>query len=120
MNYDELCKDIMKISPSIRFVMILNRNGEQAAGGYRENVKSMLNDEEIKMTLFHAGQRWRTRETLAHRIGNAKYSITEYEKVKRITIPIDKKHLLMISTETSADHTKIIDDILHLKEISSQ
>lgn len=38
-----------------------------------------------------------------------------YEKVKRITIPIDDNHLLYVTTEVRADHTKIIDEILNLK-----
>jgi len=48
---------------------------------------------------------------LTHRIGAAKYSITEYEKVKQITVPLGKNRLLLISTEINANHTKILEKV---------
>ena len=41
--------------------------------------------------------------------------MAEYEKLKRITVPIDETHLLLVSTEPSADHGKVINGILRLK-----
>jgi hypothetical protein len=40
--------------------------------------------------------------------------MTEYEKIKRITIPLDDEHLLLITTEVEADHTQIISNMLKL------
>jgi hypothetical protein len=38
--------------------------------------------------------------------------MAEYEKIKRITIPLENNHLLLITTEVDADHGKIVDDTL--------
>jgi hypothetical protein len=38
--------------------------------------------------------------------------MAEYEKIKRITFPLDPDHLLLVTTEVDADHTKIIENIL--------
>ena len=114
MDYTKLCDDVMNLDKNIRFSIILSKYGEKVAGGFRENVTSFLNPEEIKMSLFYAGQRWDTRANLAHRIGKAKYSLTEYEKIKQFTMPIDEKHLLLISAEINSDHKKIIDGVLNL------
>ena len=47
--------------------------------------------------------------------------MAEYDKLKRITIPIDEKHLLMLTTETNANHTNVIDKILKLlQDVSKQ
>ncbi len=38
--------------------------------------------------------------------------MTEYEKLKRITVPLD--HLLLLTTKIYADHSKVIDSVLKL------
>ena len=40
--------------------------------------------------------------------------MTEYEKLKRITIPLDDDHLLVVTTEVDADHGNIISNTLRL------
>lgn len=104
----------MDLDPLIRFVAILNDNGERVAGGYRENISSMLSPEEVRMSLYYAKSRWEARGHLSHRIGEAIYSITAYEKVKQITIPLNGKDLLLMSAETSAHPIHIIDHVFEL------
>ena len=38
--------------------------------------------------------------------------MSEYQKIKRITFPLEQNHLLLVTTEVDADHDKIIKDIL--------
>ena len=46
--------------------------------------------------------------------------MAEYEKVKRITIPLDENsHLLLVTTEVNADHDIIIDKVLKSVQHSS-
>ena len=46
--------------------------------------------------------------------------MAEYEKVKRITIPLDdNSHLLLVTTEVDADHNRIIDKVLKSVQHSS-
>jgi len=56
------------------------------------------------------------RESLYPFFGAGKYSITEYEKVKKITFPLDSHAILVVGTEV--DHDLIIDKILRLKSSS--
>ena len=63
------------------------------------------------MSVYYAKKRWENRGHLSHRIGNARYSLTEYEKVKQITIPIGKNRLLLISTEVNANHIVILEKV---------
>lgn len=114
MNYDEFCKDVLDIDPGIRFVAVGNRNGELVSSSIRQDVQSLLDPQEVKMSIYHAYLRNETRKNLSHRIGKEKYAMAEYEKIKRITIPLEKDHLLLISTEPNSDHTKIIDGIFRL------
>lgn len=114
MDYQKLCDNLMKVDKNIRFAVVLSPYGEKIAGGFRPSVDSFLSPDEIKMSLFYAGQRWDTRTHLEHRIGKAKYSITVYEKIKQFTLPVDAKHLLLMSTEINADHDTIIENTLRL------
>ena len=111
MNYNEICNAILKTNESIRFVGILGKNGDLVAGNYNPNVEKMLTPEEAKMSLHYAAKRWEMRRNLSHRIGNEKYSITEYEKIKQLSIPISDNELLMISMETKSDFRETLDSV---------
>ena len=50
----------------------------------------------------------------ATKVGKCKYSMTEYEKIKRMTVPLEADHLLLVTTEIYADHSKVIDSVLKL------
>ena len=57
--------------------------------------------------------RWALRNALSSKVGRGRYAMAEYEKLKRITIPLDdNSHLLLVSTEVDANHDKIIDNVL--------
>lgn len=114
MDYEKLCDKIMNLNSLIRFAAILNQKGEKVAGGTRENISSMLSPEEVQMSMYYASRRWDARGKLSHRIGDAKYSMTAYDKVNQITIPVDKKNLLLLSTEPSAKPLEIIDKVIEL------
>ncbi|HYA81950.1 MAG TPA: hypothetical protein VEH06_00680, partial [Candidatus Bathyarchaeia archaeon] len=51
---------------------------------------------------------WKIRTELANKIGKGKYVLAEYEKIKRLTMPLGDKYILYITTEIEADHSKII------------
>lgn len=118
MNYDRLCKDTLETDKAVRFAGVYGKNGEMLASNMRENTEGLLTPDEVKMSLYHAKLRWDTRKALSHRLGRERYSMTEYEKIKRVSIPVDESQLLLVSMETGADHVKIIDMILNL--ISNQ
>lgn len=114
MNFDAFCSDILNSDPMIRYTALLNKSGEKISGISRQNMTPLLNEDEQKMELYHAGQRWETRKYLDHKIGKAKYSFTEYEKIKRVTFPVDDRHLLLVSMEPNANHLEVVDKILKI------
>ena len=104
----------MRVDPTIRYVAIQNEQGEKIFGGFREGVIPILSEEELKMMHYYASQRWQTRQNIEHKIGNTKYAMAEYDKLKRLTFPINEKYLLMIATEISTNHTSVINKVLEL------
>ena len=111
----------MGIDSAIRYAAIQNTSGEKMFGDFKEGITPILNDEELKMMHYYASQRWQTRKNIEHKLGNTRYAMAEYDKLKRISFPIDKKYLLMLTTEVNANHTEIIDKTLKLlQDISKQ
>ena len=114
MDYERLCKDILNLDPKIRFAGICDETGETKYGGQREGVRNLLSPEETKKSNLQALARWGLRNTLAPKIGKGRYSMAEYEKIKRITALLENYNLLLVTTEIEADHGRIIDNILQL------
>src|SRR5919109_3690553 len=114
MDYSKLCRDILNLDPKIRFAGVCNENGEIKYGGQREGVQNLLSPEETKKSNLQALARWGLRNVLAPKIGKGKYAMAEYEKIKRITVPLENDHLLLVTTEIEADHGGIINSVLNL------
>ena len=115
MDYGNLCKEILTIDPKIRYAGVCDDTGETKYGGQREGVKNLLSPEETKKSNLQALARWGLRNSLSSKVGKGKYAMAEYEKVKRITIPLEYNgHLLLITTEVDANHERIIDHVLKL------
>jgi hypothetical protein len=115
MDYDKLCKDILNLNQKIRFAAICDDTGETRYGGMREGLTSLLTPEQTKKSVQLALGRWGLREALSPLTGKAKYSMTEYDKIKRVTIPLNnEEYLLLVSMDVESDHSKLIYDILKL------
>ncbi|MGA8105075.1 MAG: hypothetical protein WB815_00370 [Nitrososphaeraceae archaeon] len=120
MDYGRICKEILDLDPKVRYVGVCDDTGGTKYGGQREGVKNLLSPEETKKSNLQALARWSLRNTLSSKVGKGRYAIAEYEKVKRITIPLeDNSHLLLITTEVNAVHDRIINKVLRLVQHSS-
>ena len=64
--------------------------------------------------MISAIKAWKTRGELAPKLGKGKYVLAEYEKLKRITMPLGDGHILYITTEVEADDRGIIDRVMKL------
>jgi len=114
MDYKRIHENIMKSDPRIRLVTICDLNGKIMHSEHREGVKNLLTPEESKRSLELAVNAWKTRSELSPKIGKGKYVLAEYEKIKRITMPLGESHLLYVTTETDADHSVITSSVAKL------
>jgi hypothetical protein len=120
MDFDKLNANVLKIDSGIRYSAIQNYGGEKICGGFRENITPILSVEELKMMHYYASQRWETRKNIEHKLGKTKYAMAEYDKLKRITFPINIEYMLMIATEINTDHTSVISKVLELIHSNSK
>lgn len=112
MSFSELTREIIDIDPHIRFVGVLTKNRTLDGAKYRDGVEKLFTENEAKMSFHYASLIWDTKQNMAYKLGNERFSLTEYDKVKQISVPMDKDNLILISTEVSADHNLIINKII--------
>jgi|SRR5215831_5680310 len=117
MDYKQIYEEIMRTDPNIRLVTICDRNGKIMYSGHREGIRNLLTEDESMSSLELAVNSWKTRSLLEPKLGKGSYVLAEYEKVKRITMPLGDNHLLFMTTEVGADHLKIINGV---KGLNSQ
>ena len=114
INYDNLTKQILDSDSQVRFAGVVNSKGVIVSGGQKENIERLLSDDDVKMSIHYALQKRDLYTNLAYRIGYERSSITEYEKVTMMSIPINSNELFLISTEPRAEYMKIIDSVYSL------
>ena len=89
-------------------------NAKIMYSGHSKGAKNLLTPKQSRESLRQAVTIWKMRNKLAPRIGKGRYVLAEYRRIKRITTRVGKNHILYVTTQPSANHTKIINRILKL------
>ncbi len=113
--YLDLIEKVLKISSDIRFATVCNMFGEVKYSEHRKNAKNLLTQRESLKSLESAARAWSIRNEFSSKIGKGEFVIAQYGKIARIVIPLDKDHLLYMTTTKSADHSKIAKKATKLK-----
>ena len=113
--YLDLVEKALKISPKIQFATVCNMLGVVKYSEHRTGAKNLLSHSESVKSLESATRAWKLRNEFASKTGKAEFVLAQYGKIKRIVIPLDKGHLLYMTTTKNADHNKIITKATKLK-----
>ena len=111
---DQFVEEISKISPLIRFSAIYF-NGDFYIKT-RNGVETYLDSYQIRESMRNAVMRMIQRGKQSQKIGYPYYSLTKYEKVNRVTIPLGKNGLIMFSTEPEVECDSIAEKIIEFKK----
>jgi hypothetical protein len=105
-----VCKNIIEMDTKIRFAGIPNKFGKQILVEYRKGLDPLLTDSESELYAIETVIRMNTRKDFESKLGKPIYSFTMYEKLKRVTIPLDNNDypILMVSFDIEADEESII------------
>ena len=95
----KLVSMIMEATKYVRFAAVCDVDGQILWNSHRNNVDNILTLEETKDSLKRACETWKVRDELSAKIGNGKYAIVAYDKIKRITVPLQNNHMLFLSVE---------------------
>ena len=114
--YKQECRNILAVSPRIRYAGIINKFGRTLAGGLRKGVVPLLNPDEARNEHFIEATRNQLRKNFEKSIGREDYTLTENEKVKILTLSSQEHfYYVTMDKETPTNEVmKIIDDVKRL------
>ena len=114
-NFEQKCNLLLN-EKGIRYVGIINKMGSQMAGGYKNTIKPLVDEEEHKICLEHTLEIMLTRD-LDDALGSIDNIVTKRKKVTMITIPMEDFSLL-ISANKNANSEEIINKALKIFHIT--
>jgi hypothetical protein len=114
--YKQECRNILAVSPRIRYAGIINKFGRTMVGGLRKGVVPLLKPDEARNEHFIEATRNQLRKNFEKSIGREEYTLTENEKVKIVTLSSQEHfYYITVDKETPTNEVmKIIDDVKRL------
>ena len=100
-SLEKSCKQIQQL-PKIRFVGVLNKMGRRIAGGFKDGVKSYLQDKDNQIMYVQLTLEYLMRKDFDDALGSMDYIASRRDKVTMISIPTDD-YLILISGERDID-----------------
>ena len=107
-----LVDNMLEANKNVRYACICDGKGKILWNSRRDNIESMLTLEETRDSVKAACEQWSKRKKLSGKIGKGKFALVDYEKLKRITIPLANNHLLYMHIE--ANKPEYMGDILNI------
>ena len=107
-NLDERLNSILNCDNSVRFAGLILSDGYLVSHIEKPNMISLLDTEESKKSFRHVVLRNASYKTLDNKLGKTIWSVTLREKIKWLTIHLENSNTVIISTEISSDHEKIL------------
>ena len=114
MDYKRFCSQILETDPKIRFASVYDGWAARVAGGMREGLESLLSEHMENELVNLSVIDWKSRKDSAKMLGKTKYSMAEYDTIKRFSFYLGDDHLLLVSTEKEADTNVVVDEIIEL------
>lgn len=114
LDRKQFCNDILKIHDKIRFTAIYDEG--EFYHKKREGLNTYLTPEETEKSLATAVYQWSFRKKAGTKIGEPIYAMGKYKKVYRITIPVGKAGLIIVTTELKANIEEIVEKVLEIRD----
>ena len=113
---NQFCNKILNIDSDIRFVGMLCKCGRLKAYNRKKEMIPQLNVQETKLVQREALLKAKMNHVFDKKLGKTNWSIELRERVKWITVYFNSD-LILLSTEISADHDKIVEKILSILQM---
>jgi len=114
MNYEKFCLDILDAVPKIRFATVYDEWAAHVAGGMRKGIENFLSEHAENELVNLAIIDWKARKDMSKWLGMTKYTLSEYDKIKRFSFYLGDEHLLLVSAEKDSDTNVVVDKVIKL------
>lgn len=114
MDYENFCSQILDSNPKIRFATVYDQWAVRVGGGLRKGLTSILSEHKENELVTLAILDWQSRKEVSKWLGKTKYTLAEYDEVKRFSLYLGDDHLLLVSAAKEVDTDKVVDTIIKL------
>ena len=87
----------MDSDPNIRHSIITDNEGNILATEHRPGITNYLSQEETAASLKRAAISWKARKELSPKIGKGLYAIAAFEKITRMTFPLEEDNMIFVT-----------------------
>lgn len=98
-NLEYVCKKIVDVDPTIRFVGVINDKGKLIEGGPKQGVKPLIDQKESEMVLMEIALMSRLRREHDIQLGPVNFTISHREKVVLMTFPAGNETIYVSATK---------------------
>src|ERR671920_2594092 len=107
--FNKFCKQVISLDSKIRFAGIADEDGKLKSMAERPGLKPLLSPEERAQYAITAATRQFTRLRWEYMLGKIQYASSNFEKLRRATIPITDEnsnlsYVLLLSFDPEASH----------------
>ena len=115
---EKIVRNILEKNKHARYAAIWDLKGEILCEKHAKDKENILSLEETQDTIRRSLERWKERDKVADKIGKGEYAVVSYEKIKRISIPLEGGRILFVSVDGGKDVQikyimKLVDYTLH-------
>lgn len=110
--FEQKCKKILQ-EGEIRFAGVINRMGRLVAGGFKEGIRPLEDEEDRRKMYMELILRVSMRSEFDYSLGKVKYTASRREKAVVMSFPLDN-NVLLISAEPDISIDKTANKILKL------
>ncbi len=106
--FENLSKEILKISSSLRWIAIADSEGNLLNISKRDGLDPLMTREENQEYALNAITRHKSRLKFQDKLGKLVYSLGKYEKLIRIVTPINNKYYVLLTIDVEEPQTDSI------------
>jgi hypothetical protein len=109
----DICNEIFAVDKNIRFVGLVNREGEVVEGGFRKGIEPLLDQSEEQDMYLQSLSNIGFFQSFSEKFGPVDYLLIKQKKITMITIPY-KANILCISISSLSDIDRIRDETIKI------
>jgi len=117
--YKDTLQQIIQSSDVIRFAAICGNFGTITEKVQREGITLLLNEKDTEKLVDEAIHSWQTRRKFSQKIGEGQYAMAVYDKIIRVTIPLNEDQILLVTLDNVLETPKIVGDIKKILQKST-
>ena len=114
MDYENFCSQILEIDPKIRFATVYDEWAARLGGGMRKGLNSLLSERRDNELVNLSIIDWKARKEMSKWLGKTKYTLAEYDTIKRFSFYLGDENLLLVSAEKDVDTDVVVDNVIKL------